>query len=157
MRLSTSFNVKKEKIHNWRDYLRLHCYPLEEFVPDWPSKPSSFKEVVSNYCTEVRELGFRLLGLISLGLGLEHDYIEKVLGQQAAHGHQLLPAVPRARADVRIAGSHGPERPHNPPPGPGRGRPAGASRRPVDRSSALPPSRRAGHQHWRPVAGTEQQ
>ncbi|KAJ6797758.1 protein DOWNY MILDEW RESISTANCE 6 [Iris pallida] len=85
MRLSTSFNVKKEKIHNWRDYLRLHCYPLEEFVPDWPSKPSSFKEVVSNYCTEVRELGFRLLGLISLGLGLEHDYIEKVLGQQEQH------------------------------------------------------------------------
>ncbi|KAJ6800637.1 protein DOWNY MILDEW RESISTANCE 6 [Iris pallida] len=41
MRLSTSFNVKKEKIHNWRDYLRLHCHPLEEFVPDWPSNPSS--------------------------------------------------------------------------------------------------------------------
>lgn len=43
MRLSTSFNVRKEKVHNWRDYLRLHCYPLEEFVPDWPSQPHSFK------------------------------------------------------------------------------------------------------------------
>ncbi|RZC94359.1 hypothetical protein C5167_026066, partial [Papaver somniferum] len=25
MRLSTSLNVKKETVHNWRDYFRLHC------------------------------------------------------------------------------------------------------------------------------------
>jgi isopenicillin N synthase-like dioxygenase len=31
MRLSTSFNVNKEKVHNWRDYLRLHCYPLDKY------------------------------------------------------------------------------------------------------------------------------
>ena len=43
MRLSTSFNVNKEKVHNWRDYLRLHCHPLEKYVPEWPSNPSSFK------------------------------------------------------------------------------------------------------------------
>lgn len=43
MRLSTSFNIKKETMRNWRDYLRLHCYPLEEFVPDWPSQPPSFQ------------------------------------------------------------------------------------------------------------------
>jgi salicylic acid 3-hydroxylase len=43
IRLSTSFNIRKEKVHNWRDYLRLHCHPLEEFVPEWPSNPESFK------------------------------------------------------------------------------------------------------------------
>ena len=43
MRLSTSFNIRKETVHNWRDYLRLHCYPLEDYVPEWPSNPSSFK------------------------------------------------------------------------------------------------------------------
>ncbi|OWM79688.1 hypothetical protein CDL15_Pgr023100 [Punica granatum] len=43
MRLSTSFNVNKEKVHNWRDYLRLHCYPLDKYVPEWPSNPPSFK------------------------------------------------------------------------------------------------------------------
>ena len=43
MRLSTSFNVKKENIHNWRDYLRLHCHPLDKYLPEWPSNPSSFK------------------------------------------------------------------------------------------------------------------
>lgn len=43
MRLSTSFNVNKEKVHNWRDYLRLHCYPLDKYVPEWPFNPPSFR------------------------------------------------------------------------------------------------------------------
>uniref|UniRef100_A0A6N2LP31 Uncharacterized protein n=1 Tax=Salix viminalis TaxID=40686 RepID=A0A6N2LP31_SALVM len=30
MRLSTSSNVNKETVHNWRDYHRLHCYPLDK-------------------------------------------------------------------------------------------------------------------------------
>ncbi|GLT37370.1 hypothetical protein SLA2020_116890 [Shorea laevis] len=85
MRLSTSFNVNKEKVHNWRDYLRLHCYPLDKYVPEWPSNPASFREIVSNYCKEVRELGFRLQELISESLGLEKDYINNVLGEQGQH------------------------------------------------------------------------
>jgi hypothetical protein len=43
IRLSTSFNVRKETVHNWRDYLRLHCHPLEQYVPDWPANPPSFR------------------------------------------------------------------------------------------------------------------
>ncbi|XP_044481161.1 protein DMR6-LIKE OXYGENASE 1-like [Mangifera indica] len=31
-RLSTSFNVRTEKVANWRDFLRLHCYPLQDSV-----------------------------------------------------------------------------------------------------------------------------
>ncbi|GMY07635.1 protein DOWNY MILDEW RESISTANCE 6 [Fagus crenata] len=85
MRLSTSFNLNKEKVHNWRDYLRLHCHPLEKYVPEWPSNPSSFKEIVSNYCMEVRQLGYRLEELISESLGLEKDSIKNVLGEQGQH------------------------------------------------------------------------
>lgn len=85
MRLSTSFNVNKEKVHNWRDYLRLHCYPLEKYVHEWPSNPTSFKEIVSNYCKEVRELGFRLQDLISESLGLDKNYINNVQGHQGQH------------------------------------------------------------------------
>lgn len=84
-RLSTSFNVKKELVHNWRDYLRLHCYPLDKYVPEWPSIPYSFKEVVEKYCREVRELGIRIQGLISESLGLEKDHISNVLGAQGQH------------------------------------------------------------------------
>ncbi|XP_052198193.1 protein DOWNY MILDEW RESISTANCE 6-like isoform X1 [Diospyros lotus] len=44
MRVSTSLNVKKETVHNWKDYLRLHCYPLDKYMPEWPSNPSSFEK-----------------------------------------------------------------------------------------------------------------
>ncbi|XP_052198194.1 protein DOWNY MILDEW RESISTANCE 6-like isoform X2 [Diospyros lotus] len=44
MRPSTSFNVKKETVHNWKDYLRLHYYPLDKYVPEWPSNPPFFKK-----------------------------------------------------------------------------------------------------------------
>ena len=42
-RLSTSFNVKTEKVSNWRDYLRLHCHPLEDYIQEWPTNPTSFR------------------------------------------------------------------------------------------------------------------
>ncbi len=51
-RLSTSFNVKTEKVSNWRDFLRLHCYPLEDYVHEWPLNPPSFRWVrVRIICT----------------------------------------------------------------------------------------------------------
>jgi salicylic acid 3-hydroxylase len=43
------------------------------------------REIVSADCREVRLLGLQLLGVISLSLGLEEDYIEKVLGEQEQH------------------------------------------------------------------------
>jgi len=43
------------------------------------------REVVSQYCNEVRELGFRLEDLISESLGLQRDYLRKVLGDQGQH------------------------------------------------------------------------
>ncbi|XP_050203676.1 protein DOWNY MILDEW RESISTANCE 6 [Mercurialis annua] len=85
LRLSTSFNMSKEKVHNWRDYLRLHCYPLDKYVPHWPSNPPLFKGIVSNYCAEVRKLGFRIQELISESLGLPKDYINDVLSEQGQH------------------------------------------------------------------------
>ncbi|MCL7043764.1 hypothetical protein MKW94_007674 [Papaver nudicaule] len=84
-RLSTSFNVTNEKVANWRDFLRLHCYPLEEYMSEWPTSPSSFRNVVAEYCTEVRGLTLRLLGAISESLGLERDYIGEVLSDHGQH------------------------------------------------------------------------
>ncbi|KAL3814906.1 hypothetical protein ACJIZ3_016174 [Penstemon smallii] len=95
MRLSTSFNVKKETVHNWRDYLRLHCYPLDKYAPEWPSIPSSFRDIVSNYCMEVRQLGFRLEEAISESLNLDKDSLKDVLGEQGQHmAINYYPACP---------------------------------------------------------------
>ncbi|KGN53620.1 protein DOWNY MILDEW RESISTANCE 6 [Cucumis sativus] len=85
VRLSTSFNVRKEQFRNWRDYLRLHCYPLSNYTPHWPSNPPSFREIVSSYCNEVRKVGYRIEELISESLGLEKEYIRKKLGEQGQH------------------------------------------------------------------------
>lgn len=85
VRLSTSFNVRKEEFHNWRDYLRLHCYPLSKYLPHWPTNPPLFREVVSEYCVQVRELGYTIQELISESLGLHKDYIREVLGEQGQH------------------------------------------------------------------------
>jgi len=42
-RLSTSFNLKTEKVSNWRDFLSLRCYPLEENMHEWLTNPPSFR------------------------------------------------------------------------------------------------------------------
>ncbi|KAH9647643.1 protein DMR6-LIKE OXYGENASE 2 [Citrus sinensis] len=84
-RLSTSFNVNTEKVSNWRDYLRLHCYPLQDYIHEWPSNPPSFREVVAEYCTSARGLVLRLLEAISESLGLQRDYIDKALGKHRQH------------------------------------------------------------------------
>lgn len=48
-RLSTSFNVKTEKVSNWRDFLRLHCHPLEDYILEWPANPPSFRSKTTIY------------------------------------------------------------------------------------------------------------
>ncbi|KAL9666490.1 hypothetical protein QQ045_000824 [Rhodiola kirilowii] len=85
MRLSTSFNVRKEKVHNWRDYLRLHCYPLELYAREWPENPASFRSVVSKYCDKIRQLAFFIEELISESLGLDKNHIRTTLGEQGQH------------------------------------------------------------------------
>ncbi|RDX57995.1 Protein DMR6-LIKE OXYGENASE 2 [Mucuna pruriens] len=84
-RLSTSFNVKTEKVSNWRDFLRLHCHPLEDCVQEWPANPPSFREDVAEYSREMRGLSLKLLEAISESLGLERDYIDKALGKHGQH------------------------------------------------------------------------
>ena len=84
-RLSTSFNLRTEAVSSWRDYLRLHCYPLEDYVDDWPANPTSFREEAAEYCRNVRALARRLLAAISESLGLERDYMDKALGKHGQH------------------------------------------------------------------------
>ncbi|PWA75998.1 2-oxoglutarate (2OG) and Fe(II)-dependent oxygenase superfamily protein [Artemisia annua] len=85
IRLSTSFNIRTEKVKNWRDYLRLQCYPLEDYVHEWPENPESFKEHVSEYCASVSGLALELIEAISESLGLGRDYISAQLGKHAQH------------------------------------------------------------------------
>ncbi|XP_020401094.1 flavanone 3-dioxygenase 2 [Zea mays] len=53
----------------------------------WHMNIREKREIVSAYCCEVRLLGIRLLGMISLSLGPQffEDYIENALGEQEQH------------------------------------------------------------------------
>ncbi|KAJ0602394.1 putative flavanone 3-dioxygenase [Helianthus annuus] len=82
-RLSTSYNVRTEKISHWRDYLGLHCYPLQDYIHQWPTNPESFRDIAAEYCRSVRVLALQLVEAISESLGLDKDYISAQLGSHA--------------------------------------------------------------------------
>lgn len=104
-RLSTSFNVRSEKVSNWRDFLRLHCYPLDKFVHEWPTNPPSFRKDVAEYCTSARELALRLVEAISESLGLERDFIDKQLGKHAQHmAFNYYPSCPEPELTYGLPG-----------------------------------------------------
>ncbi|KAI4328990.1 hypothetical protein L6164_021299 [Bauhinia variegata] len=104
-RLSTSFNVKTEKVANWRDFLRLHCHPIQDYIHEWPINPPSFREDVGEYCRKVRELALELLEAISESLGLERDYIDKALGKHGQHlAINYYPACPQPELTYGLPG-----------------------------------------------------
>ncbi|KAL7595015.1 hypothetical protein Lser_V15G30202 [Lactuca serriola] len=84
-RLSTSFNIRTEKVANWRDFLRLHCHPLQDYIHEWPTNPESFRDHVAEYCRSARGLALVLIEAISESLGLERDYINRQLGNHGQH------------------------------------------------------------------------
>ncbi|GMH09611.1 hypothetical protein Nepgr_011452 [Nepenthes gracilis] len=105
VRLSTSFNVNSEKVSNWRDFLRLHCYPLEDYVHQWPSNPPSFRKDVSEYCTRVRGLALKLLEAISESLGLEKGFIDKAIGKHGQHmAFNYYPPCPQPELTYGLPG-----------------------------------------------------
>nr|WMB80847.1 BX6 [Aphelandra squarrosa] len=93
-RLSTSFNLNNESAQSWRDYLRIQCYPLEKNVDEWPSVPSSFKDIVSNYYKEVRQVAFKLEEYLSKSLGLEKDSLKTLLGEDEQGQHMTINYYP---------------------------------------------------------------
>ncbi|KAK9059379.1 hypothetical protein SSX86_021999 [Deinandra increscens subsp. villosa] len=84
-RLSTSFNIRTEKVANWRDFLRLHCYPIHDYIHEWPANPASFRDHVAEYCRSVRGLALEIIEAISESLGLNKDYINRQLGNHGQH------------------------------------------------------------------------
>ncbi|KAL7589677.1 hyoscyamine 6-dioxygenase [Lactuca sativa] len=74
-RLYTStYDYENEKVHLWRDNLRHHCHPIDEFLHLWPQKPARYGDVVKKYSLQVGDLSSRILELICEGLGLGPTY-----------------------------------------------------------------------------------
>eukprot|EP00253_Pinus_taeda_P023900 PITA_23900 len=90
VRVSTSFNIRKEKVRHWRDYLRHPCYPLEEVMGSWPEKPAGYREIAAKYSADLRTLILMLLSAISEALGHSDPDAITVLMQDEVSGLQVL-------------------------------------------------------------------
>eukprot|EP00253_Pinus_taeda_P006253 PITA_06253 len=83
VRLSASFNPSKDQVLNWLDYLTHPCHPLEEVIGSWPEKPAAYRDIAGKYAREVRTVILRLLPAISEALGLDSNYLNKILGKHS--------------------------------------------------------------------------
>ncbi|PKA62686.1 putative 2-oxoglutarate/Fe(II)-dependent dioxygenase [Apostasia shenzhenica] len=77
--------VDKAAILDWGDYFFLHFYPLcLKSHAKWPALPPSLRGTVEEYGREVTELCRRVMGLLSLGLGLEERRLQEAFGGEDA-------------------------------------------------------------------------
>ncbi|XP_027366144.1 protein DMR6-LIKE OXYGENASE 2-like [Abrus precatorius] len=84
IRYGTSFNPEAEKLHYWRDYLKVITSPQFDF----PNKPPGYREVAFEYSREIRGVVRKLLEGISESLGLESNSIIESTGFDS--GFQLF-------------------------------------------------------------------
>ncbi|PQM34790.1 protein DMR6-LIKE OXYGENASE 2-like [Prunus yedoensis var. nudiflora] len=86
IKCGTSFNVDIEKVHFWRDFLKVIAHP--EFNSLY--KPAGYSEVSLEFSKRTREVATEILTGISESLGLEADYIAKAMNWD--RGLQILAA-----------------------------------------------------------------
>lgn len=73
----------QNKVSMWSECFYHRCHPLNDDVLHLlPQNPPQYREVVGEYAKEIGVLMKRLLSLISQGLGLEKDCLEKKLGDK---------------------------------------------------------------------------
>ncbi|GAA0163386.1 hypothetical protein Leryth_003817 [Lithospermum erythrorhizon] len=86
IRYGTSFNVAKDNVFFWRDFLKLMVHPHFHC----PTKPLELSEVLLDYSRRNREVAMELLEGVSESLGLEKNEMQKELELES--GYQLFVA-----------------------------------------------------------------
>ncbi|ESW17281.1 hypothetical protein PHAVU_007G226400 [Phaseolus vulgaris] len=78
VRCGTSFSQTKDSVLCWRDFLKLLCHPLPDFLPHWPDSPLDFRKVVASYAEKTRYLFLVLMEAIQESLGIIEGKEEEV-------------------------------------------------------------------------------
>ncbi|AES81965.2 putative flavanone 3-dioxygenase [Medicago truncatula] len=73
VRYGTSFSQTKDSVFCWRDFLKLICNPLPDFVPHWPASPLDFQEVVASYAEKTKHLFLTIMEAILESLGIMEE------------------------------------------------------------------------------------
>ncbi|KAK2983328.1 hypothetical protein RJ640_016066 [Escallonia rubra] len=71
----------EKKTTMWSETFSHPWHPVDDFTHLLPRNPPQYREVTAEYAKEIGVLMKRLLSLISQGLGLEKDCIQKRLGE----------------------------------------------------------------------------
>ncbi|XVE85163.1 hypothetical protein DITRI_Ditri17bG0069400 [Diplodiscus trichospermus] len=72
----------QNKVSMWSECFSHPWHPLDDILHLLPQNPPQYRDVVAEYATEIGVLMKRLLSLISQGLGLEKDCLERKLGEK---------------------------------------------------------------------------
>lgn len=73
--------IEKGAILDWGDYYFLHLLPLcLKSHEKWPSLPPSLRGTVEEYGREVIKLCEKVMKVLSMGLGLEEEYLQRAFG-----------------------------------------------------------------------------
>ncbi|KAI3778349.1 hypothetical protein L2E82_07585 [Cichorium intybus] len=75
VRYGTSFNQNNDGVFCWRDFLKLSCHPMQDFVSLWPSSPVDLREAVGEYSTKTRHLYERVMTAILESLGVTDENV----------------------------------------------------------------------------------
>lgn len=86
IKLFMGFKDESQNVFIARESLRFSTYPFEDYVNEWPANPPSLRKDVMEYCTSVKRVEFALLEAMSESLGLEKDYLDKMLYN---HGQKI--------------------------------------------------------------------
>ncbi|XP_062110903.1 protein DMR6-LIKE OXYGENASE 1-like [Humulus lupulus] len=79
--LLKSKDQENANVSLWSESLNHPWDPAGDFASLLPQNPPQYRETFAEYAKEIDKVMKRLFGLISQGLGLEKDYLEKKLGE----------------------------------------------------------------------------
>ncbi|XP_020213548.1 protein DMR6-LIKE OXYGENASE 1 [Cajanus cajan] len=89
VRCGTSFSQTKDTVLCWRDFLKILCHPLPDFLPHWPTSPVDFRKVVATYAEETKHLFLVVMEAILESLGIMETKQEL---EEFGNGSQMMVA-----------------------------------------------------------------
>ncbi|KAK7396616.1 hypothetical protein VNO78_17744 [Psophocarpus tetragonolobus] len=89
VRCGTSFSQTKDTVLCWRDFLKLLCHPLQDFLPHWPTSPLDFRKVLAKYAEETKDLFLVIMEGMVESLGVMEEKEDNIV-KEFENGSQMM-------------------------------------------------------------------
>nr|XP_043614348.1 flavanone 3-dioxygenase 3-like [Erigeron canadensis] len=76
VRYGTSLKDGVDKTQFWRIFLKHYAHPLNDWIQQWPDKPSDYRDKMGDYAMKARHLALELMRAITESLGIGPKYLE---------------------------------------------------------------------------------